>query len=77
MPTRRQLALLHVARAKVGLGEDEWRAALAQLAGVASVRDLDRAGFDAVMGLLEHLGFRPAAPRGPSYGVRPGFASPA
>ena len=36
-----------------------------------------RAGFDAVMGLMEHLGFRPAAPRGPTCGARPGFASPA
>ena len=77
MPTRRQLALLNVAKAKVGLSEDEWRAALAQVAGVASARDLDRAGFDAVMGLMEHLGFEPATPRGPSYGTRPGFASPA
>ena len=77
MPTRRQLALIHVAKAKVGLTEDEWRAALVQVAGVESARELDREGFDAMMGLMEHLGFRPLTVRGPTYGSRPGFASPA
>ncbi len=43
MPTRGQLALIHVARAEVGSGEEEWRAALVQLAGVGSARWTARA----------------------------------
>lgn len=74
--SRKQLALLHVAKAKLGLGEDAWRSRLVQLAGVESAAGLDRDGFDAIMGYLEYLGFQPVVLRGPSYGARPGFASP-
>lgn len=53
-----QRALLHVARAKLGMSEEAYRALVARAAGVASSRDLDRAGFDRVVAELQRLGFR-------------------
>ncbi len=73
--SRNQMKLIHVARAKLGLDEDHYRAALVQIAGVASIKELDRDGFDALMGYFEYLGFTPLNPRGPVYGDRPGMAS--
>lgn len=75
--SKKQKALIHVAKAKLGLGEDAYRSCLVQIAGVESSAELDRDGFDAIMGYFEYLGFRPVVPRGPTYGERPGFASPA
>lgn len=77
MLSRSQFAILAVTRKRIGLDEDRWRAVLAQAAGVASATELDRDGFDAVMGLLDYLGMCPGAVRGPTYGKRPGFATPA
>lgn len=56
--TARQKALLHVAKAHLGLSEDEYRALLCGAAGVESSRDLDPAGFEKVLARLEALGFR-------------------
>ena len=77
MATRKQLALLHVARRDLALTDDDWRGILRQTAGVASSRDLDAGGVDAVLHHLEALGFEPQlAPRGKDYGWRTGMASP-
>ncbi len=73
--TRKQLAVLHVAKNKLGLSDDQYRNVLATLAGVTSSKDLDRGGFEAVMGYFDYMGFKPLAARGPSYGERPGMAS--
>ena len=73
--SRKQIAVLHVAKAKLGLSDSEYRTALVQLAGVTSSTELDRPGFEAVMGFFEYLGFRPLVPGGPDYGDRPGMAS--
>lgn len=70
-----QIKLLFVARGKLGFDDDTFRSALAQIAGVTSVKDLDRAGFEAMMGFFEYCGFAPLTRRGPSYGARPGMAS--
>jgi len=59
----KQLALIHVAKTKLGITEDQYRSCLVQIAGVESSKDLDRGGFE--------------APRGAVYGDRPGFASSA
>lgn len=75
--SKKQLALIHVARSKLGISEDEYRACLVQIAGVESSTHLDRGGFEAVMGFFEYLGFAPLNPRGPTYGDRPGFATSA
>ena len=73
--TRKQTALIHVAKGQLGMEDGDYRALLQREAGVRSSRDLDRAGFEAVMGAFERLGFEPR-PRGPDYGERYGFASP-
>jgi len=73
--TRNQMKLIHVARRKLGLEEEHYRTALVQIAGVASIKELDRGGFDALMGYFEYLGFAPLNRRGPDYGGRPGMAS--
>lgn len=79
MPTRKQLALVHVAKKQLGLDDAAYRAALERAAGVRSARDLDGPGLDAAMAEFTRLGFRqkPGRPDGPDYGERWGFATPA
>lgn len=72
---RKQIAILHVAKSKLGISEAEYRAALVQIAGVESSTELDRGGFEALMGFFEYLGFEPLRRRGADYGARPGMAS--
>lgn len=71
----RQLRLVHVARGKLGLSDGAYRSVLVHVAGVTSATELDRPGFEAVMGFFEYLGFAPLTPRGQDYGQRPGMAS--
>jgi hypothetical protein len=73
--SRQQKAILHVAKAKLGWDDDTYRLALVRIAGVTSSTELDQAGFEAMMGWCEHLGFRPLAKGGPRYGNRPGMAT--
>jgi hypothetical protein len=73
--TRKQHALIAVARKKLDMGEAEDRATLASLCGVASATELDGEGFDALMGYFGWRGFVPGRTRGPDYGRRPGMAS--
>lgn len=73
--SKRQITLLHVAKAKVGMSDDAYRAALAELAGVTSSTELDQDGFTLLMGFFEWRGFAPEQAKGPSYGNRPGMAS--
>jgi hypothetical protein len=73
--SRKQLALLHVAKSQLNLADHEYRAALVQIAGVASSKDLDQPGFSALMGFFEYLGFQPLVTSGPDFGNRPGMAS--
>ena len=70
----RQMRLLHVARKRLDIPEPVWRQMLAEVGGVESATELTQESFDAMLGLLEHLGFRPAAPVR-DFGERPGFAS--
>ncbi|MBV2360990.1 regulatory protein GemA [Thalassococcus sp. CAU 1522] len=70
-----QRKLFWVAARKLGWTEDQLRPALAQIAGVTSVNDLDRDGFDAMMGFFEYCGFTPLSAKGKDYGDRPGMAS--
>ena len=73
--TRKQTALIHVARTQLGLSDDDYRTVLLHEAGVETSRDLDNDGFDAVMARFKALGFRPAAAP-PAYGRRAGMATP-
>ena len=73
--SNKQKALLHVARAKLGLSEADYRFCLVNLAGVETSCDLDQGGFEALMGYFEWRGFAPMKAAGPHYGTRPGMAS--
>lgn len=73
--SKRQNALIHVAKTKLGLDDDLYRAVLVNLCGVTSSKELDQAGFDTVMGFFEWRGFKPMTRNGANYGPRPGMAS--
>jgi len=73
--SRKQKALIHVAKSKLELTEGMYRAALVEIAGVTSSTDLDVAGFEALMGFFEYQGFTPLTAKGQNYGARPGMAS--
>lgn len=74
--SRKQKALLHIAKSKLGLSDAEYRGALVQIGGgVTSSTELDQAGFEAIIGFFEYLGFAPLKPKGQDFGVRPGMAS--
>lgn len=55
---RNKLALIHVAKAKLGLSDPDYRALLKRAAGVDSARDLDDKGFAAVFAELKRAGFQ-------------------
>lgn len=66
MITNRQKALIHVAKQRIGMSEDEYRAMLSGF-GARSSTELDQARFEAVMAHFKKCGFRsrvrqPAAP---------------
>tara|TARA_R110000787_G_scaffold62754_1_gene141725 strand:- start:26 stop:433 length:408 start_codon:yes stop_codon:yes gene_type:complete len=73
--TNKQKAILHVAKGKLNLSDNQYRAALVQIAGATSSTELDQAGFEALMGFFEYLGFAPLTTRGADYGDRPGMAT--
>ena len=73
--THSQRVLIHLAAKDRGLTDDHYRSALAQIGGVTSSKDLDREGFDAMMGYFDYIGFAPIAAKGPNYGARDGMAS--
>ncbi len=73
--TRPQTTILHVAKGKLGLDDETYRQVLVRVAGVTSSKDMDNAGFLAVMGFFEYAGFRPTGKDAPRYGTRPGMAS--
>ena len=70
-----QNRILHVAKAKLRLTDEEYRSALVQIGQVTSSTDLDQDGFTAIMGYFQYCGFKPLQKTGPNYGARPGMAS--
>lgn len=76
MMTAGKLKLLQVAKMRLDLSEDDYRATLDRIGGVHSAKDLDDRGFDAVMDYFRSKGFvstqRQSLPC-----VRYGMASPA
>lgn len=73
--SRNKLALLWVAKGKLGISDEFFREALVHIAGVTSTKDLNEGGFAAMMGYFEYCGFEPFKARGAAYGERPGMAS--
>ncbi len=53
--------------------DDTYRTILVKLTGEVTSKDIDRAGFETVMGYFELLGFRPMDCKTPRYGNRAGF----
>ncbi len=73
----KQIALVHVAAKQLGIEDDVYRAVLARWGdGAASAKDLDHAGFEAVMLWFNAHGFRSTWTKR-TYGKRPGMATPA
>lgn len=75
MISNSQKALLHVAKGKLRMNDETYRQVLVRIAGVTTSTDLDRDGFEAVMGFFEYCGFQPIDNSAPRYGERPGMAS--
>lgn len=73
--SKQQKAILHVAKAKLGLDDDLYRQALVRIAGVTSSTELDQDGFEAMMWFFSYCGFRPLGKGVPRYGNRPGMAT--
>ncbi|MCY1668608.1 regulatory protein GemA [Rhizobium sp. SL86] len=73
--TKKQIALLHVAKRDLGLDDDVYRAVLARYGKVDSAADLDLAGFNRVMKYLTACGFRSTWTKR-TYGYRPTMATP-
>jgi hypothetical protein len=73
--SRPQTSILHVAASKLKWDDDTYRQVLVRIAGVTTSKDLDQAGFEAVMGFADFCGFRPLAKGAPRYGNRPGMAT--
>lgn len=69
-------AVIHVARAQLGMVDADYRALLKRAGGVESSAALDDAGFTAVMAEFAYLGFRNTKGRAQA-GRREGMATPA
>ena len=74
--SRKQIAMIHVAKKQLGLCDEDYRAILLHEAGVDTSRDLDSDGLDAVMQRFKVLGFKPST-TAPYYGKRAGMATSA
>ena len=75
---RPRIAIIHVAKSRLGMADEAYREMLLLTAGVTSSKSLTEAGFRAVMRRFEQLGFTPAAMSGePADDRRPGMASAA
>lgn len=75
--TRSQLAVIKIAKKKLGLDDYTYRAVLRQHGGVESAKDLDARGFTAVMDHFKRCGFRSHWHERTYGDGRPGMATPA
>ena len=57
MISNNKKAVIHIAKAKLGMTDEEYRDLLGSV-GAESSRDLDAKGFDRVMSRMEAMGFR-------------------
>lgn len=63
MISKGKKAQIHIAKAQLGLTEEDYRALLARTAGVSSSKDLTDRNVGAVLHELRRLGFQPKAPK--------------
>lgn len=75
--TKKQIALLHVAKRELGLADEDYRAILARYGHCDSSADLNASGFTSVMKYMAALGFKSTSTRPSCFGERRGMASPA
>ncbi len=75
--SRKQIAMLQVARKQLGLADEDYYTILWHEAGARSSRDLDNDSFDAVLRRFERLGFKRPAGRPRQFGHRWAMATPA
>jgi len=61
MISKKQIGLIHVAKQRTGMTEDEYRGLLAGF-GVTSSKDLSGAAFEEAMSHFEKIGFKPKNP---------------
>ena len=73
--TRKQTALVHVAKKELGLSDDEYRAIMRQVTGVESSKHMDQYDFEDFMQYMAALGFKADFTK-TFYGRRHGMASP-
>ena len=73
--SRKQVAVIHVAKKQLALDDDCYRDILRRAAGVDSAANLDEIGFMYVMKQMTALGFRSTWTER-TFGNRPGMASP-
>ena len=71
----KKVQLIQVARKRLALEEEDYRAILLNVGGSASAKTLDARGFEAVMDRFRQLGFTSTA-RAATYGERAAMASP-
>ena len=57
MDARKRIALVHVAKAKLKMSDEDYRKALADYADVCSAAELSDEGFDRLMAYFRSLGF--------------------
>jgi phage gp16-like protein len=63
MPNAAQLALIHVAKKELSLGDDEYRLILDSVCGVSSAKDIRReADVEALLEAFKRLGFKQQTP---------------
>lgn len=74
--TKKQIALLHVAKKELSLDDDSYRAILARYGQCESAAELTQRGFTAVMKYFTAMGFRSSWTQR-TYGYRPTMATPA
>lgn len=74
--SKKKISLIHVAKAKLGLTDEQYRKLLEACGSVRSSADLGEAGFAELMRCFKLLGFESDAARS-AYGERPGMATPA
>ena len=73
--SRKQSALIHIAKKQLGLTDEQYRTILRVYTGFESSKHLDQRDFEAVMQHMAALGFRSDFTKS-FYGQRPGMASP-
>jgi len=74
MIDKTKIALLHIAKARLGLSDGAYRDCLRHVAGVASSTELDEHGFEVLMRHFTRRGFV-SDYRARGFGERPGMAS--